>query len=111
MEFVAQLRLAEPTIASPQGKKHVDLGKQSYVFGESTFLLTSIELPIVSRVCVASVEKPYLAFFLKLDTSTNYSGTINGQTEVAYNGNPSYLTITVNTQAGYDGVSSYRRGL
>src|SRR6202043_2143534 len=35
--------------------------------GESTFLLTSIELPIVSRVCVASVEKPYLAFFLKLD--------------------------------------------
>jgi AraC-like DNA-binding protein len=51
----------------PQGKKHVDLGKQSYIFGESTFLLTSIELPIVSRVCVASVEKPYLAFFLKFD--------------------------------------------
>jgi AraC-like DNA-binding protein len=51
----------------PQGKKHVDLGKQSYVFGESTFLLTSIELPIVSRVSVASVEKPYFAFFLKLD--------------------------------------------
>jgi AraC-like DNA-binding protein len=51
----------------PQGKKRVDLGKQSYVFGESTFLLTSIDLPIVSRVSVASVEKPYLAFFLKLD--------------------------------------------
>src|SRR5579863_823569 len=51
----------------PQGKKRVDLGKQSYVFGESTFLLTSLELPIVSRVSVASVEKPYLAFFLKLD--------------------------------------------
>jgi AraC-type transcriptional regulator len=40
------------------GKKHLDLGEQSYVFGESTFLLTSIELPSVSRVCVASVEKP-----------------------------------------------------
>ena len=53
----------------PQGKKRVDLGKQSYVFGESTFLLTSIELPIVSRVSIASVEKPYLAFFLKLDMS------------------------------------------
>jgi AraC-like DNA-binding protein len=51
----------------PQGKKRVDLGKQSYVFGESTFLLTSIELPIVSRVSIASVQKPYLAFFLKLD--------------------------------------------
>ena len=51
----------------PQGKKRVDLGKQSYVFGESTFLLTSIELPIISRVSVASVKRPYLAFFLKLD--------------------------------------------
>src|SRR6202166_1545752 len=51
----------------PQGKKRIDLGKQSYVFGESTFLLTSIELPIVSRVCKASAEKPYLAFFLRLD--------------------------------------------
>jgi AraC-like DNA-binding protein len=54
----------------PQGKKRVDLGKQSYVFGESNFLLTSIDLPIVSRVCAASAEKPYLAFFLKLDMGT-----------------------------------------
>ena len=51
----------------PQGKKRVDLGKQSYVFGGSTFLLTSIDLPIISRVCAASVERPYLAFFLQLD--------------------------------------------
>src|SRR5580698_5814446 len=50
-----------------QGQKRVDLGKQSFVFGETTFLLTSIELPIVSRVCAASVDRPYLAFFLKLD--------------------------------------------
>jgi AraC-like DNA-binding protein len=51
----------------PQGQKRVELGKQSYVFGGLTFLLTSVELPIVSRVCVASVKTPYLAFFLKLD--------------------------------------------
>src|SRR5579863_1922296 len=58
----------EPSLlVIPQGRKRVDLGKQSYVFGESTFLLTSIELPIVSRVSAASVERPYLAFFLKLD--------------------------------------------
>jgi AraC-like DNA-binding protein len=50
-----------------QGQKRVDLGKESYVFGEATFLLTSIELPIISRVCAASVERPYLAFFLRLD--------------------------------------------
>jgi hypothetical protein len=51
----------------PQGKKRVDLGRQTYVFGESRFLLTSIELPIVSRVSSGRVEKPYLALFLKLD--------------------------------------------
>jgi AraC-like DNA-binding protein len=58
----------EPSLlVIPQGRKRVDLGKESYVFGETTFLLTSIELPIVSRVCSASVERPYLAFFLRLD--------------------------------------------
>jgi AraC-like DNA-binding protein len=51
----------------PQGRKRVDLGKQSYSFGQSTFLLTSIELPIVSQVLTASADTPYLAFFLKLD--------------------------------------------
>jgi AraC-like DNA-binding protein len=51
----------------PQGKKRVDLGRQSYSFGQSTFLLTSIELPIISQVSIASVAAPYLAFFLKLD--------------------------------------------
>ena len=58
----------EPSLlVIPQGQKRVALGSESYVFGEATFLLTSIELPIVSRVCSASVERPYLAFFLKLD--------------------------------------------
>jgi AraC-like DNA-binding protein len=51
----------------PQGKKRVDLGKQSYCFGRTTFLLTSIELPIISQVSVASMKAPYLAFFLRLD--------------------------------------------
>jgi AraC-like DNA-binding protein len=58
----------EPSLlVIPQGRKRVDLSKESLVFGETTFLLTSIELPIVSRVCSASPERPYLAFFLKLD--------------------------------------------
>ena len=60
----------------PQGKKRVDLGKQSYVFGESTFLLTSIELPIVSRVSVASVEME-LPRFLRQPVKTQISS--NGE--------------------------------
>jgi len=51
----------------PQGKKRVDLGRLSYSFGQSIFLLTSIELPLISQVSVASAAMPYLAFFLKLD--------------------------------------------
>jgi len=73
-------RCIAPTIPSPctyepsllvvaQGRKRVNLGKTSYVFGQSRFLLTSLELPVVSQVITASEEIPYLAFFLKLDIS------------------------------------------
>jgi len=73
-------RCAAPTVPSPctyepsllviaQGRKRVNLGKTSYVFGQSRFLLTSLELPVVSQVITASEEAPYLAFFLKLDMS------------------------------------------
>ena len=50
-----------------RGRKRVDLGRQTYVFGQERFLLTSVELPIVSHVLDASAKAPYLAFFLKLD--------------------------------------------
>src|SRR5580698_1338958 len=71
-------RRTAPTVPNPstyepsllviaQGRIRVDLGKASYVFGQSRFLLTSLELPVVSRVITASKVAPYLAFFLKLD--------------------------------------------
>src|SRR5229473_4407341 len=53
-----------------QGRKRVDLGRTNYVFGQSRFLLTSLELPVVSQVITASEDAPYLAFFLKLHIST-----------------------------------------
>lgn len=74
-------RCTAPTVPNPctyqpsllviaQGRKRVDLGRTSYVFGQSRFLLTSVELPIVSQVVTASEEAPYLAFFLKLNIAT-----------------------------------------
>src|SRR5580692_9034028 len=74
-------RHTAPTVPNPstyepsllviaQGRIRVDLGKASYVFGRSRFLLTSLELPAVSQVITASEESPYLAFFLKLHMST-----------------------------------------
>jgi AraC-like DNA-binding protein len=58
----------EPSLlVIPRGKKRIELSKKSYVFGQDKFLLTSVELPIISQVIVASAKAPYLAFFLKLD--------------------------------------------
>ena len=50
-----------------QGRKRVDLGKTTFIYGESRYLLTSIDLPIVSQIIEASVEAPCLAMSLKLE--------------------------------------------
>jgi AraC-like DNA-binding protein len=50
-----------------QGRKRVDLGRTTFIYGESRYLLTSVDLPIVSQIIEASVEKPCLAMSLKLE--------------------------------------------
>ena len=50
-----------------QGRKRVDLGRQSFIYDPSRFLLTSIDLPVVSRVMEASDKAPCLAMSLKLE--------------------------------------------
>ena len=42
---------------------------RTFIFDESRFLLTSLDLPVVSRVIEASEEVPYLCFLLKLEMS------------------------------------------
>jgi AraC-like DNA-binding protein len=54
----------------PQGKKEVQLGPNTFIYDASRFLLTSLDLPIVSRVVEATEEVPCLALALKLDVST-----------------------------------------
>ena len=53
-----------------QGKKRVTLGRTTYVCDESSFLLTSVEVPLVSEILEASEKMPLLALFLKLDMAT-----------------------------------------
>jgi len=64
-------RRTAPTVPNPstyepsllviaQGRIRVDLGKASYVFGQSKFLLTSLELPAVSQVITAAKGHPTL---------------------------------------------------
>jgi len=58
----------EPTlIVFVQGEKRINLGKTTIVCDESTFLLTSIDLPVVSQVTKASQERPILGLLLKLE--------------------------------------------
>ena len=54
-------------IVVAQGSKRVDLGRTTFIYDQSRFLLTSIDLPIVSQVVEASEAKPLLALALKLE--------------------------------------------
>ncbi len=50
-----------------QGRKRVTLGGTTYLCDESSFLLSSLDLPVVSQIVAASEEVPLLALLLKLD--------------------------------------------
>lgn len=50
-----------------QGRKRAELGRTAFVYDPSRFLLTSVDLPVISRVIDASEKSPCLAMFLKLD--------------------------------------------
>lgn len=54
-------------IVVAQGSKRVDLGQTTFTYDKSRFLLTSIELPIVSQVVEASETKPLLAVAIQLE--------------------------------------------
>ena len=59
-------RYTPSVIVVAQGSKRVDLGKTTFIYDRSRFLLTSIDLPIVSQVVEASQAKPMLALALEL---------------------------------------------
>ena len=58
----------EPSLTvMAQGRKRVELGRNIFIYDPSRFLLTSVDLPVVSRVIEASEEMPCLALSLKLE--------------------------------------------
>jgi len=56
-------------IVVAQGSKQVNLGPTSFIYDESHFLVTAVDLPIVSWVAAATDEVPCLVLSLKLDMS------------------------------------------
>jgi len=58
----------EPSLAVvAQGRKRADLAGTTFIFDESRYLLTSLDLPVICNVIEASEEVPYLCFVLKLE--------------------------------------------
>jgi AraC-like DNA-binding protein len=50
-----------------QGQKRINVAGLPYLCDASSFLLTSVDLPVTSQILVASAEKPLLAMLLKFD--------------------------------------------
>jgi len=60
----------EPSLAVvAQGRKRATLGGTIFIFDQSRYLLTSLDLPVICNVIEASEEVPYLCFILKLEMS------------------------------------------
>ena len=58
----------EPSvIVVAQGRKEVQIGTDTLTYDSSRYLLTSVDLPTVTRVAEASEDAPCLAISLKLD--------------------------------------------
>ena len=56
-------------IVVAQGRKKVNLGRASFTYDESRFVVTAVDLPIVSWVDKATEEVPCLALSIQLDMS------------------------------------------
>ena len=60
-------------IVIAQGSKQVDLGGSTFTYDAKRYLLTSIDLPVITRVVEASEDKPCLALSLKLEMPSSDS--------------------------------------
>ncbi len=60
--------LYDPSISMIiRGRKRVQLGGTTYVYDESRFLLTAVNLPTVTEVLQASPDAPYISLLMRLD--------------------------------------------
>ena len=59
---------AEPLARGRAGAKKANTtsARTTFIFDESRYLLTSLDLPVISQVIEARKEVPYLGFLLKL---------------------------------------------
>jgi AraC-like DNA-binding protein len=61
--------LAPALAVVAQGSKRVMLGGESYLYDRAHFLVTSVDLPVLSQVTRATAAMPYLGLLIRLDTA------------------------------------------
>jgi AraC-type transcriptional regulator N-terminus len=66
-------------IVVAQGRKQVNLGRSSFTYDAAHYLLTAVDLPIVSWVAEASKEVPCLVLSLRLDLSMVGARLLKGE--------------------------------
>lgn len=75
---VTLVRSGSPTVPMPvvyeptlcliaQGRKQVAVGTTSYVYDAATYLVASVDIPVMGSVIEASEQAPYLCLVLNLD--------------------------------------------
>lgn len=52
-----------------QGKKETLLGKETYHYGATQYLVATVDLPLSGNIVEATADKPYLCFKLSLDAT------------------------------------------
>ncbi len=50
-----------------QGRKRLFLGEEVYIYDTHHFLITSVDLPVVTQIIEASRDKPYLGLTMEID--------------------------------------------
>jgi AraC-like DNA-binding protein len=67
-----------------QGRKRLFLGENTYVYDKHRFLITSVDLPVVTQIIEASPEKPYLGLTMELDLRMIAQLILDNHTPSAY---------------------------
>lgn len=90
-----------------QGRKRVEFGRSTFFYDAAHFLLTSVELPVVSQVVEASREVPYLC--LRLDLQIPVVQELLVREEIRVADPPSHDVAMTTAKTTVDFLDSFSR--
>ena len=80
-----------------QGEKSITVGEHTMRYGVGDFLLVALDVPVVSRVTLASAERPHLGVGVMIDTSklVDLMGRVSAPPSALASGADRGLSVTV----------------